>query len=389
MRVAFVSHSSALRGAERALLELLIGLRSRGVSCFVILRQHGDLVDKLAEVGIPTAIFPYGWWIAGGPWWKRPLREVLTLVFLFPVIWQIKRWQAEVIFTNTVGTPVGAFAAGILRKPHVWYLHEFGWEDHGLTFDFGIAFSSYLIGRLSRSVPTNSEAVRHYYARYIPRHLLKCVYQAVELPPQSSEVKLTKGAGTVTLLLIGALHEAKGHMEAIAALAHLARQNVFPTLNIVGTGREDYVQRLKKAVADAGLEKSIHFTGEVSEPSAAIAASQIVLMCSRAEAFGRVTIEAMKLGKPVIGARSGATPELIRENFNGLLYAAGDPVELADRIRQLSQDCELCERLGSNGRAWALDKFNTESYSGQILELLMELNPEGGKTASGETGPHN
>ena len=55
-------------------------------------------------------------------------------------------------------------------------------------------------------------------------------------------------------------------------------------------------------------------------------------MCSRAEAFGRVTVEAMKLGLPVIGAARGATPELVRDGWNGLLYAHGDANELAGKI---------------------------------------------------------
>ncbi len=80
--------------------------------------------------------------------------------------------------------------------------------------------------------------------------------------------------------------------------------------------------------------------------------SHVALMCSHSEAFGRVTVEAIKFGLPVIGANSDGTRELIREGWNGLLYPRGQLAELADRIDRLYWDQELRARLGENGREW-------------------------------------
>jgi glycosyltransferase involved in cell wall biosynthesis len=49
----------------------------------------------------------------------------------------------------------------------------------------------------------------------------------------------------------------------------------------------------------------------------------------RGEGFGRVTVEAMKVGRPVVGANGGGTVELIRDGWNGLFYRLGDAVDLA------------------------------------------------------------
>jgi len=121
------------------------------------------------------------------------------------------------------------------------------------------------------------------------------------------------------------------------------------------------------------LEKLVRFTGQVSDPSPIVKGSDIALVCSRSEAFGRVTVEAMKLGKPVVGARGGATPELIQENFNGLLYTPGDYLDLAQKIKYLIDNPEVARQMGENGRRWAEQEFTQEKYAGKVLQALEEV----------------
>lgn len=81
---------------------------------------------------------------------------------------------------------------------------------------------------------------------------------------------------------------------------------------------------------------------------ALVCPTDVAMMCSRAGALGRVTAEAMLAGKPVVGARSGATSELLREGFNGLLCAPGDLQELAQRLRFLFKHPEAARQMGAN-----------------------------------------
>jgi glycosyltransferase involved in cell wall biosynthesis len=101
--------------------------------------------------------------------------------------------------------------------------------------------------------------------------------------------------------------------------------------------------------------------------------SHAALMCSRSEAFGRVTVEAMKLGLPVIGADRGGTPELVRDRETGLLYPHGDPSALAERIDRLYRDRELRERLGSDARKWAWATFSVRRHTQDVMEILAEI----------------
>jgi glycosyltransferase involved in cell wall biosynthesis len=88
------------------------------------------------------------------------------------------------------------------------------------------------------------------------------------------------------------------------------------------------------------------------------------------EAFGRVTVEAMQLGRPVIGARSGGTTELIRDGETGLLFEVANPTDLAHKIRQVYEDRDLLSVLGAKARAWSEETFTEEATIESYYHLL-------------------
>ena len=375
MKVALVSHNSEAAGAGRGMLELIDGLRERGVVCSVILRERGWLVEELNRRNVPFAIIPYRWWCSPPSYWRHRLLNFLALVMVIPVLSQLRRWEADVVLTNTSVIVVGALAAYFLGKPHIWHIREFCRREYGSTFDLGTRLSIKLIGRLSALVIVNSKAVEAYYARYIPEGQIRMVYNGVEVAGQSGtdpilEAKSVRVSRAVKLVLVGTIQEGKGQTDAVRALGQLISQGVQAELNLVGTGAPADLARVKSAISSCGLEKRVKLTGQVPDPSPIVRGSDIALMCSRLEGFGRATVEAMKLGKPVVGARSGATPELIRENFNGLLYTPGDYLELAQKIKFLIDNPEVARQMGENGRRWAENEFTVEKYAGEVLQAL-------------------
>ena len=112
--------------------------------------------------------------------------------------------------------------------------------------------------------------------------------------------------------------------------------------------------------------------GHTEDPLPYFGEAHVALMCSRQEAFGRVTVEAMKMGRPVIGVNSGGTPELVRDGFNGFLYTPGDLKDLADKIEILCADRERTRRLGLQAREWATRPFNQAQYGRDMLAVLRE-----------------
>jgi glycosyltransferase involved in cell wall biosynthesis len=93
-------------------------------------------------------------------------------------------------------------------------------------------------------------------------------------------------------------------------------------------------------------------------------------MCSDAEAFGRVTVEALKSGRPVIGTRSGGTPELICDGVNGFLFEPGNARQLAAALRRLASEPGLLERLSNNASVGTRDRFTLDGYVEEFVDVL-------------------
>jgi len=357
------------------LLEVLEGLAARKVDCCVLLPRGGTLAPYLRALAVPHETAPIRWWASEGSPWKRPLRILANLAAAVSVARRLWRRQVDVVYSNSSVSPTGALAAWLLRKPHVWHVHEFAEEDHGLSFDLGPRLTYVLIGRLSRCVITNSDAVKAKCARYMPVDRIRTVYAAVSRAPEErsrpeGRVGHPGGAGRATVVVIGKIKESKGQMEAVRAIEELVREGIDLELVLAGSANERYLTALRQVVAAAGLDAHVRFLGHVSDIGGVLEEADAVLVCSRSEAFGMVTVEAMRFGKPVVGARSGATVELIQEGFNGLLYTPGDVRELADKLGYLIRHPDSAAQMGENGRRWAAERFSLERLTDDVLAVV-------------------
>ena len=384
MKVCIVSHSSDTRGAERMLLQMVDGLNVKGVECSVLLPGDGPLKDELSIRQVPYAIFPYRWWAASGPNLWRRLKDIARMHVLPRVVSQLRRWDVNVVLTNTSVVPVGAMAACVLRRPHVWYVHEFGREDHNLSFSLGFRWTSKLIGRLSTLIIVNSRAVEKYYSRYIPSEKIRMIYCGVEsASSRHVHCKSHSDYRLPQLVLVGSYHPGKGQRVAIRAIKQLMEHQLRAKLVLIGSASDPgYLSELKAAVSEDHLDEFVSFVGYMDDPAPIVAEADVVLTCSRSEAFGLATVEGMKLGKPVVGARAGATPELIKDGFNGFLYTLDDPSDLAAKIRCLLENPDLAKRMGENGRRWADETFSAEKYANAILQVLIDATTRGGSHAA-------
>jgi glycosyltransferase involved in cell wall biosynthesis len=127
-------------------------------------------------------------------------------------------------------------------------------------------------------------------------------------------------------------------------------------------GRE-YAEQLEQRVRALGLERELTFTGFRSDMPDVMGGLDVVVHASvRPEPFGRVILEAMLLGKPVIATRAGGVPELIEEGRTGFLVAPGDAAALASRLARLAADEGLRRRIGVAARAWAVERFSLHRH---------------------------
>jgi glycosyltransferase involved in cell wall biosynthesis len=113
----------------------------------------------------------------------------------------------------------------------------------------------------------------------------------------------------------------------------------------------------------------VEFWGYVPDPERAFLAADVALMCSRSEAMGRVTAEAMSCYRPVIGYAAGGTPELIADGTTGRLYHGGAD-ELAGVMAEYAAAPELAWEHGAVGWAAARQRHSAEGYVARVHEVI-------------------
>ncbi|MFM9158005.1 MAG: glycosyltransferase, partial [Dolichospermum sp.] len=102
---------------------------------------------------------------------------------------------------------------------------------------------------------------------------------------------------------------------------------------------QEYVQNLHHQVTTLGLENRVKFLGFRSDIPQLMTMCDLITHSSTApEPFGRVIIEAMLCGKPVVAAEAGGVIELVENGINGFLVTPGKPEELAGVINNCLQD---------------------------------------------------
>ena len=374
----FVSHVSNKYGAGRSLLGYIDGLLQKGVHCYVIMPREGLMAKELENREVEYSVIPLKNWVfTSSSLWKRGLRSGFNLLISLAIAVKARAWRADVLYTNSSTTPVGALAALLLRKPHVWHIREFGREDYALSFDLGERVSMKLIERLSFRVIVISEALKEKYIQHISPDKIQRIYNPVEeqnpaTGPGHVGQSTSEALKIPSLTIVGLLHPGKGQLDAVLAVGDLIRQGVYVRLRIVGDGDPEYLKQLGQAVVQNGIEEYVEFMGYMDDPIPIMKSADIILVCSRAEAFGRVTVEGMLCGKPIIGARSGATPELVKDGSNGLLYEPGSHQDLAEKIKYLIDHHKDAKQMGANGFEWASKEFTIEKCASQVFDVLQK-----------------
>jgi glycosyltransferase involved in cell wall biosynthesis len=106
---------------------------------------------------------------------------------------------------------------------------------------------------------------------------------------------------------------------------------------------------------------------------AAFKEADLYLMPSRSDAFGISFLEAWAAGKPVIGARIGATPEVIRENIDGLLVEFDNPEDISQKVLSLLKNKRLRNKLGSAGQKKVSQQYTWDQIAEETQYLYKTL----------------
>ncbi|HTV44820.1 MAG TPA: glycosyltransferase family 4 protein [Stellaceae bacterium] len=174
----------------------------------------------------------------------------------------------------------------------------------------------------------------------------------------------------VVISAIGSLIQRKGQDVLIRAFSRLdATRNI--QLLVVSDGPER--QKLEQLTAELGLQRRIRFLGYYDDLVGVYAASDIVALASRADAFGLVLAEAGYFGLPVVATAVGGIPEVVEHGATGLLVPPDDPAALSTALARLIDDRDYRERLGRAGKKRVERLFGVERMVADFHEAYDRL----------------
>lgn len=373
MNVVFVeaSSGSVVGGSLTGMLELLRGIDRTRITPSVVLYERKPCIESLEADGIPVAVFaskriPKQHGLQDKAAYARAKRVGLvsgtlgllrsTGTFLFetlPAAFRLRRLfraaRPDLVYVcnGFRGNADAIVAARLLGVPCV--VHAKGFDKF-----------SWIERRLSRSVAgcvSMTKAIEdHCRAGGMKPGFFEVIYDGLDLAAfqprrEAAAVRAELGVadGAEVVGVVGNIQEWKGQEVLVEALDLLQKE--WPRLVVLlvgGVHRSGaaYAEKVRALAAGRGLASRVLWTGARPDVPDLMNAMDILVHTSvRGEPFGRVIIEGMAVGKPVVATRAGGVPEFVHDGEDAVLVPPGDAAALATCLDRLLGQSGERERL--------------------------------------------
>lgn len=394
-RILYVeqAHVGTTGGSHVSLLELIKALDSRKYESTVIFYEENHLLQEFEEVADRVMIY------------KRPRMLDIGSAFplsrspwMTPLFWVLKGFQKGYNFIASL-RPFLDFV-GFLRREKIDLVH--------LNNAFHVGFDWLIASKVCRvkcithqrgldAVPRTG---RFYIRLYdgiicVSEHIREglrihglqvdqrsCViYNGLDIGAFTTRIKkdplvVRRELGfedyEPLIGVVGNIKPWKGQKVVIDAVLLLKRDYGKLRCLLIGSPVEGlrYFRSLKTAVVEEKLEENVFFVGFRTDVPDLINGLDILIHSSiEPEPFGRVIMEGMSLGKPVIATNIGGPAEIVEDNMSGLLVRPGDPEAMAQKIDYLLRHKRVRERLGKAAARRVQEKFDIKLVVGQVEEI--------------------
>ena len=379
MKIIFTPSDNNLAGAFQSMVRLCTILKNKhNCDILVILRKKGTGQQLLDENGLRYQYIPSFNWIIP----KRP-RTIFRMIELvtrqltkpFAILYNnfvaknkfkklLIEEKPDLIHLNTSYIYIPAIAAYELGVPVVWHIREFLEEDQSKKI-WNTKKGYNLISKATEII-TISNSLYNKYASILNNANIVKIYNGLDDNYYKNLEHTILKKDTINLLMVGTINSSKGQKDAIEACQRVV-QNGHCNLKLTIVGEiNKYAKNLRKEINDKGLSSYFDFVGLQKDTEKYYSKSDIVLVCSKFEAFGRVTVEAMMSGCLVIGSNTGGTIELIKDKKTGYLYNVGNVEDLANKIIYSIDHRSESIKIAKQGQNDMLNNFTAESNAKNI-----------------------
>ena len=287
-----------------------------------------------------------------------PLRDVIALSALLR---HIRRERPDIVHTHTSKAGIlGRLAARLAGAPHI--IHT----PHGHVFygHFGRLASALFLAlerRFARFTArmvalTPTERQDHIDLGVDRAENIVTIHSGVDLEGFATKgldvvaKKVSLGLDPIRRLVgfAGWLLPIKGPMHLLNAMESVWKNHPDATLVFVGKGELEGALRVQASFA--GCDGRVKFLGWRDDIPEIMPLFDVFVLPSLNEGMGRVLVEAMAAGRPIVASRVGGIPDLVHHGVNGLLVPPRDEIQLADSISWLLSKPDEAARMGAAGR---------------------------------------
>jgi len=375
--------NSAHGGSALSTFELIEVLKARGIKSSLVCFNNASpvLAKAITEKVEGRVLFIPLYWMntkIRAAWWKRPIMELLSLwrtrggyKYQNRIAELIRKEGINIIHTSTILNPEGAIAAKKNNLPHVWHVRELIGPDTHFQFPNFQSWIDFVTTHADCLVANSSVTHKRLEYFFRPDKLLT-IANGIHL--ERFSVKSHQSGKPIIIGMVGNVtSRLKNHELFIRAAGRLASDGyqfrIYGTLPSPG---DPYYAHLFKIVNELGLNDIVHFKGHYENPFEIMEEIDILFHPTANESFGRIFIEAMAAGIPVVGINQGGSLEMIQDDFNGFLVNP-DAIEASLKLKKLAQLSELRNQMGRNGRLRVEEKYTVNRVGDQVMELYKKL----------------
>ncbi len=333
MNVMHLLPSLSSGGVEQVVLELCQGLCAAGVSCTVV-SAGGAMVEAIEAAGARHICRPIG------------RKRLSTLLQVRRMAELIRAEKPDILHLHSrVPAWVGYLACKFCLKPQerpaiITSFHGFhsvnGYSGIMARGERVIAVSECMKEHILANYPRTDEAAIRVIPNSVDTTLNHPDYRPSEAWWQQWRQDYPELEGRYTLCLPGRITRLKGATHLIPLLRKLKEKGIPAHAVIVGEtkkGKEAYREELVQAFAEAGLANDVTWTGHRRDLRDVLVACDVTLSLTlQPESFGKTTLEALALGRPVAGYEHGGVGEQLNVFLPEGRVPTGDPHAMAERL---------------------------------------------------------
>lgn len=384
MKVLYLSHTAAVSGGERSLLDLLGALPSNVTP--VVASPEGELALLVRTAGVHHELVIGTAGSLSLHWRRTPRAVAEMLAAARQVNGLVKRYRTDLVHANSIRAGIIGGLAGLGRgAPLVTHVRD-------VLPDSAVSRACLrFVGARSQALVANSQFTNERNGLPERCGRVEVVHSPVDLSKfdpsrvdrAASRAALNIVASDLTLGIVGQITPWKGQLEAIETLGVLVARGVSARLFVAGSttfvdeatryDNRAYEARLEQRIGELGLRERVHMLGRREDVPEIMAALDLVLVPSWEEPMGRTVLEGMAMGRPVVTTALGGPAELMVDGVHGRVLQGHRPQEWADALQELAEKPRLLEEMGRGNRNHVERLYGLEASTQRLMDLYASV----------------